>query len=379
MKKFQPRDIIHGALDEVLRVLKSDSIRDKDKRKEVEALIKRLSDERYALLVNLSKKITDFVVEDEDVGEEDIDENVGVRVQFDDDDDECRAEFDYEIREAGDDLEDDQDGVEAVHQETLRRIDGTDDDETKTSKADALHPRHIHAQWILRQISQYYADEVESQQAEQKIIDILETAINVHDCENKLVDVLDSFAQENFAIVKKLLDNRAMVLYCTKLAKAEPHARTAIEVEMKQTPELASILNQLRDVDANDDDGGGSMERRKQRVAVVKRDVEGEAAVAAAYNMAEPKIVKFDELAFAQGSHYNSSSRCVLPSGTTKTNKKSYESVVIPAQKPKPFAANEVCCHFAASFFDKPLICSNSCQSASCPNGPKQPSQDTIR
>lgn len=61
--------MLFGAADEVLRVLKSEAFREKDKKKEVKALLGDLSDERFALLVNLSKKITDFHPDDEDARE----------------------------------------------------------------------------------------------------------------------------------------------------------------------------------------------------------------------------------------------------------------------------------------------------------------------
>uniref|UniRef100_A0A183EUT0 GlutR_dimer domain-containing protein n=1 Tax=Gongylonema pulchrum TaxID=637853 RepID=A0A183EUT0_9BILA len=61
----QPRDILCGAADEVLTVLKSDKIREKERKKEVELLLGPLTDERIAVLINLAKKITDFSMEEE--------------------------------------------------------------------------------------------------------------------------------------------------------------------------------------------------------------------------------------------------------------------------------------------------------------------------
>ena len=49
-----------GAADEVLAVLKNDRMKDREKRREVEILLGGLADERYALLVNLGKKISDW-------------------------------------------------------------------------------------------------------------------------------------------------------------------------------------------------------------------------------------------------------------------------------------------------------------------------------
>ena len=49
-----------GAADEVLIALKSEGRKEKERRKEVESLLGSLPDERFALLVNLTRKITDF-------------------------------------------------------------------------------------------------------------------------------------------------------------------------------------------------------------------------------------------------------------------------------------------------------------------------------
>ena len=61
---FQPRDVLCGAADEVLAVLKNDRMREKEKKKEVEGLLGPIAEERFALLVNLGKKITDWVQEE---------------------------------------------------------------------------------------------------------------------------------------------------------------------------------------------------------------------------------------------------------------------------------------------------------------------------
>lgn len=57
---MQPRDILCGAADEVLAVLKNDKMRDKERRREVEQLLGPADDTRYHVLVNLGKKITDY-------------------------------------------------------------------------------------------------------------------------------------------------------------------------------------------------------------------------------------------------------------------------------------------------------------------------------
>lgn len=56
----QPRDILCGAADEVLAVLKNEKLRDKERRKEIDLLLGQTDDTRYHVLVNLGKKITDY-------------------------------------------------------------------------------------------------------------------------------------------------------------------------------------------------------------------------------------------------------------------------------------------------------------------------------
>lgn len=53
-----------GAADEVLIVLKNERMKDKEKKVDVESLLGDLADERFALLVNLGKKISDWSQEE---------------------------------------------------------------------------------------------------------------------------------------------------------------------------------------------------------------------------------------------------------------------------------------------------------------------------
>jgi pre-mRNA-splicing helicase BRR2 len=61
----QARSILCGAADEVLIVLKNDKLRDKDRKNEIETLLStKIPEQRFALLVNLGKKITDWTTDD---------------------------------------------------------------------------------------------------------------------------------------------------------------------------------------------------------------------------------------------------------------------------------------------------------------------------
>lgn len=99
----QPRDILCGAADEILAVLKQDRLKEREKKKEIDNLLGSVAEERFALLVNLGKKITDFGSDAASSlagggggggGEgEQIDETYGINVQFE----ESEAESDEDV------------------------------------------------------------------------------------------------------------------------------------------------------------------------------------------------------------------------------------------------------------------------------------------
>ena len=95
-----PQEILRGAAHEVLAVLKDDTFREPEKKKEVEKLVNSMPAEKFTKLVNLGKKITDFSLETaaqftEDTLEEEL---VSVVFNEEDDDDEDDEEDYDEVR-----------------------------------------------------------------------------------------------------------------------------------------------------------------------------------------------------------------------------------------------------------------------------------------
>ncbi len=95
----QPQDILRGAAEEVLGLLKDVTMRDPEKIKEITKLLPKISIDRMNKLFNLGKRITDFQLtggagggingEEEEVNK--MDEEMGVAVVFDDADDDENA------------------------------------------------------------------------------------------------------------------------------------------------------------------------------------------------------------------------------------------------------------------------------------------------
>lgn len=105
----------------MLIILKNDRLRDKERKREIESLLGQVEDERFAVLVNLGKKITDWSSEElsrqaarsgQAMDTDDIDENVGVRVMIGDEDEDEEDDERYEVNDEERDDEQDEDELD---------------------------------------------------------------------------------------------------------------------------------------------------------------------------------------------------------------------------------------------------------------------------
>ncbi|KAM7391571.1 hypothetical protein PAMP_022252 [Pampus punctatissimus] len=332
----QPRDILCGAADEVLAVLKNDKMRDKERRREVEQLLGPADDTRYHVLVNLGKKITDYGG-DKDLQnmDDNIDETYGVNVQFESDEEEGDEDQFGEVRDEHSD--EDSEGEEAVVGCTLSANLGATGDVMTVKKKD-LHPRDIDAFWLQRQLSRFYDDAIVSQKKADEVLEILKTASDDRECENQLVLLLGF---NTFDFIKILRQHRRMIQYCTMLASAQSEAeKERIIGKMESDQELSKILYQLQETEKEDI----IREERSRRERVRKSRVDDLEAMDIDHgeSVTSRQLLDLEDLAFTQGSHFMANKRCQLPDGSFRKQRKGYEEVHVPALKPKPFADDEV-------------------------------------
>ncbi|CAM9119339.1 unnamed protein product [Ectocarpus fasciculatus] len=349
----QPRDILRGAAEEVLYILKEDSYRDPDRQREVEKILKRLPGDGFHKLVNIGKQITDFKTseQEEDAGgESKLDEEMGVAVIFDDEENGLLdGEMDDVVRES--DEEDDEGGVEANG--SGGQLKGDDDDQGGMELDDQfyLSVHDIDAHWLQRQLSKYYSDANISA----KLADDTLSALQIADergCENKLVVLLDF---DKFDFIKLLLRNRAKIYYCTRLKQAQNDAeRAVIEDQMRADADAGGsvILEQLNTKASAENwtqDRMGEFANKAKREARALNKVreadgaantaeEGEAIVGGGAVSAGGKngerILDMDSLQFEQGAHMMANKRCELPEKSWRAQKKGYEEVHVPALRP---------------------------------------------
>ncbi|KRZ08826.1 U5 small nuclear ribonucleoprotein helicase [Trichinella pseudospiralis] len=334
----QPRDILCGAADEVLATMKSDKIRDKERKHEVELLLGPLTDERFALLLNLGKKITDYSLPNENKKttgfEGDIENSYGVNVQFEESDAEDDEEVDDEIR---DDSENDDEGEDTLAGSTLKASGLVEEFSIEEEQKKELHPRDIDAYWLQRSLGKFYQDPIVAQQQSREVLEILKMAVDDRDCENRLVRLLGF---DQFDFIRTLRQHRNMILYCTLMASAQSEKeRQQIEAILLETPELTKILHALKEADAEDFIEQERGRRRKVKTEIHSTDKNME--VDDSGWCQQRQFLDFDDLIFAQGSHFMSNKRCQLPDGSFRKQRKGYEEVHVPALKPRPFDSDE--------------------------------------
>ncbi|XP_019874429.2 putative U5 small nuclear ribonucleoprotein 200 kDa helicase [Aethina tumida] len=327
----QPRDILCGAADEVLSVLKNDRLKEKEKKKETETLLGPIAEERFALLVNLGKKINDFGSEEKNVtGEENIDETYGINVQFEESEEEDDEDMYGEVREEMD-IEEGEEAKEdgAIHSENLGGVD-------EMKKEKSLHPLDIDAYWLQRRLSKIYDDAMVSQAKATEVLNVLSDASDDRECENQLVLLL---GYDCFEFIKQLKKYRQMILYCTLLAKSQSETeKQKIKDKMSDDPALSKILRLL-------DSGKGEDDLEEDESAMASSRRKNESDEMDPNNCAQVsgnrQLVDFEDLVFSQGSHFMANKRCQLPDGSFRKQRKGYEEVHVPALKPKPFGDNE--------------------------------------
>lgn len=232
----QPHDVMRGAADEVLAVLKEEGKTERDKQKEVEKLMGELTTERFAQMCAIGKLITDFSLPGEGgegAGDE-IDDDIGVAVEFEEEEEEEDSDVD-EVLEASDADDDDQ-GDEG--DDLNAAVGGMMGDDDYVPREDhGLNPSDIDAHWLQRCVARAFgytdSDAAESLRLSDEVLGVL-ALDDARECENALVSLLDF---DKFDLIKVLLKNRLKIAWCTRLARGQSAEEIAdIEAQMKADP-----------------------------------------------------------------------------------------------------------------------------------------------
>uniref|UniRef100_J3LSQ6 RNA helicase n=1 Tax=Oryza brachyantha TaxID=4533 RepID=J3LSQ6_ORYBR len=349
----QPLDVLASAADEVLAVLSNDKIKSRDKKEEIDKLLDPISNQMFHQLISIGKLITDFH-DTAAAGDSahPLDEDIGVSVDFEDNEDDEESDYD----QVQDFDEDDYDDMSKLYSASAMQMDGElddDDDKQNSNEGLTIDVHDIDAYWLQRKVSQTYTyiDSQRSRELAEQILSIISEGDD-QDVESRLLMLLDC---EKFDFIKLLLLNRLKIVWCTRLARAEDQEqREKIEEDMLSNPTLTPILEQLHATRVSAKDRLKNMERsfrdEAQRLTgngnassidgpkdhqAVEWDMESE------WLKGQRQLLDLESLSFHQGGLLMANEKCELPPGSFRTPHEGYEEVHVPAPKAKPYKAGE--------------------------------------
>ena len=344
----QPNDVLRGAADEVLAVLKNDTLQGHAKQKQCELLLSSMSTDKFAELVQIGTRITDYSSQEtEGAAGEAMDENLGVSVVFDEDENSDEDDLD-ELRDDADDDEDEEGVDDKDVERTVIGLRETADDLGEAEEdADYIDPLSIDAYWLQRNIKDRctLTDDNDAVKMATEVLAILGHA-DERDVENRLVVLLD---YDKFDFIKTLLKNRHSIVFCTRLGQAQNEEdKKVVEEEMRLTAEGRSILEALTFSHKTEGERKRDMEKRLRKEirglrekGMTATEAESAAALgttamavdgtaAAGTQLAPRQLLDLEGLAFAAGGHLMANKRCELPDGSQRVSRKGYEEVYVP-------------------------------------------------
>ncbi|XP_024003677.1 DExH-box ATP-dependent RNA helicase DExH13 isoform X2 [Eutrema salsugineum] len=348
----QPLSIVCGAADEILAVLKNDSLKNIEKKMEIEKLLNPIPTQIFDQLVSIGKLITDYGGDygtDEAVEDEGLDYDVGVALEFEEhEEDDEESDLDM-VQEEKD--EEDEEGA-APNRTGGVQVGVAINAKCAEHGGSSLNVQEIDAYWLQRKIFQGYEQQIDPQECQvlaEELLNILAEGTD-RDVENKLLEHLQF---DKFSLVKFLLQNRLKIVWCTRLAREKnQEERNQIEEEMMGLgPGLAEILEELhakrataKEREENQenkikeearglkDDFGGDEDRGRRDVD--DRDLDN------GWFKGQRQMLDLESLAFDHGGILRENKKCELPSKSYRIHGKEFDEVHVPWVS-KKFDCNE--------------------------------------
>jgi pre-mRNA-splicing helicase BRR2 len=367
----QAPQVLRDAAAEVISALKDQHLRDPERQEALSRLLTGkgskapggLAAQQFTSFVQLGKQLDDYDKQEEKTTEEEqVDDEMGVAVVFDESEDERSDKGDSDIddnvvvdassdddsQEEKDDA-DEEDVDEDVDEEKV--VQGLSEETKKKGRHGvdrSLSVHEIDAHFLQRQLSRHFDDADTSAKMADDVLEIvdIQNSSDLRECENRLL-VLLGF--DLFDTIKLILHNRVRVWACVALKRAQSEEqRSSIEqaLSAEKSGEGKRVWEEIHSKGRAED---WSRERMKGIADTIKG---GDTDVSTAIDSIDVKTgedggksdsMEVDEtkeeaveldletLAFRDGAHMMTAKTCVLPETSWKAMKKGYEEVHVPA------------------------------------------------
>lgn len=369
----QPSKILEDIAFELLVVLKNDELREDEKRRRCKEIVMELNSTSYSDIVDKSRKLVDFTLSMEEVGDsqyKEKEEASEVAVIFDDSDSENRkSEFsdgDDDDEDRSDDDDDDEGDDNENYDEMITLDIGRDEAESflndehfnETSNAEYReHAGHIRlmnkdeylketedpdiveiwkldAYWLQRELYSLFQDADKALDVEKEIISILNLEDD-QECENSMVVL---FNYEHFGWIKKVLKNRWSIYYCTILGQAPSDSQKEKIIDQmrnhKQGSEVLDLINRPSVWKNKNSDFFKSINKYIEDTSGRSECNDGERGQNLTHSRKLPgRFLDLDRIYQEQSLNLNLNTKVILPQGSERTEHSDYDSITIPPSR----------------------------------------------
>ena len=335
----ESQEVLKGAADEVLAILKNEKQKDSEKKTSIEIITgSKISDETLNKLVLMSKQFVDFTIESKKQNvDDDANRMIDVAVNIDE----------KEASEVSDEVQDEEKEKEEVMNEGegIKKITTGEEKMEEGEEGQVVDPSLLDGFWLQRELAKYFP--------EQQIIDLEKSILsalsesNTARCQNQLIEILN---YEKNELIKKLLKDQYKIYYVTCYARAETlEEKNKVLEEMKSKSELnrvALYIEKLRDKRDKDKEHEKNVVRQAKNISkkekllaedpdilLKKLSTEGEHVKALEESNEPRQKLDLSSLIFSQGSHIMTNKQCKLPKETYRVSKKGYEEILVPAEQ----------------------------------------------
>lgn len=346
----QSHEVLRSAADEVIAVLRG-STPSKRRPELVELLARDIDDDTFRKMFAVAERLHDFSADQESADQEamhenGIDEELGVAVVFDENDD--GRDVGHKLHNEVEDVESDIDEVLESEEDEDEEMEDGMHDQTKPelgSKLDVaedtvetsnfIDPKDIDAYWLQRQVKALGDKDARQGVAlAEEVLQVLSSDKDARQVENAVVRLIGF---EHFAFVKRLLQNRQIVVYCTRLQRAKNEKeRNAVKDAMFARPELRPILDALQRTRGTAAAREKDRERKILKEARSLKHAEGATEQEANAQMSTAgrrpgALLDLDGLSFGkEGGHFMANTEWTLPPNSWKKEHSGYQEIFVP-------------------------------------------------
>ena len=350
----QDPQVIRDAADLVISILRDPELKDPQRHEEVSQNLtgkscqhpSGLSTEKFTALLQRAKDLDDYGAERNLPGSEEVDDEMGVAVVFDDSDAENDDNDSDEANEGVvQDSSSDEDDQSVKQEDTLSVpsdedeviLQGSGDGQKKSRSARFLSVHEIDAQFLQRLLSKYTEEAEDAIRLAAEALDIIDvrSASDERECENRLLVLLGFDA---FDAIKLILQNRIKIWACVSMKNAKNEEdRIAVEKALAEdkSGEGQRVWEEMHSSGRAEDWTRDRMKdltaslKSKETVDVFeksKEDLEVD-------DENKPTDLDLDALALPESSRSMGNRKCELPDTSWRAMKKGYEEVHVPAVK----------------------------------------------